>query len=247
MLRRRFSVILAVLSVAAVFLAASPASAQRHGGGSRGGGGWHGGGGGWHGGGGGWHGGNGWHGGGWHNGGWGNGWGAFGLGYGLGYLSSGYGWGGYYPGYGGGYYGGYYPAYSWGGYYPGYTDWGYSTTSYPDYYVGSPSGFVTDTYASAPVMTTQSSLYPPSSSVAENAARVRVRVPANATVWFEGDQTRQTGPERDFVSPPLSPGQTYTYDIRARWTDNGQPVEQTRTIRVRAGETSTVDFTSPAG
>jgi uncharacterized protein (TIGR03000 family) len=83
--------------------------------------------------------------------------------------------------------------------------------------------------------------------VPENAAKVHVRVPAAATVWFEGDQTRQTGPARDFVSPPLTPGQTYTYDVRARWTENGRPVEQTRTVRVRAGDTSTVDFTSPEG
>jgi uncharacterized protein (TIGR03000 family) len=71
-------------------------------------------------------------------------------------------------------------------------------------------------------------------------------VPANARIWFDGDLTHQTGPVRDFESPPLQPGQTYTYNIRARWMQNGQPVTQDRTVTV-AGQRTMVDFMNPNG
>jgi hypothetical protein len=41
----------------------------------------------------------------------------------------------------------------------------------------------------------------------------------------------------------LAPDQVFHYKVRARWNDNGKTVEQTRTIDVRAGQTTTVDFT----
>jgi uncharacterized protein (TIGR03000 family) len=41
----------------------------------------------------------------------------------------------------------------------------------------------------------------------------------------------------------LPPDQVFYYKLRARWNDSGQTVEQTRTIEVRAGKTTTVDFT----
>jgi uncharacterized protein (TIGR03000 family) len=217
MLRQRFLVLAAVLSLAAVLLAATPAEAQRRGGGWRGGG---------------------WSGGGWRGGGWGRDW--------DGGWGRGWGWGGVAIGLGSGSYaGGYYPGYAYGGYYPGYAS-SYGSPFYTAY----PSGFVTDGYAytGPATMATQSSFYPPSPATTNpNVAHVHVRVPADATVWFEGDQMTQTGTERDFVSPPLTPGQNYSYDVKARWMRDGQPVEQSRTVRVRAGETSTVDFNAPAG
>jgi uncharacterized protein (TIGR03000 family) len=188
--------------------------------------------------------------GGWGYGGWGHrGWG----GYWGGYYPRYYGWGGYYPryyGYGG-YYGGYYPGsygyagLGYGGYYPGYV-----TNSSGGYYPGY-------TYASGPVYsgnivaaagppatvngTRQASYYTPA---ADNKAHLHVHVPAGARVWVGGAATTQTGTERDFVSPELNPGKTYSYEVKARWTQDGQPVEETRTVKVRANETSNVRFGS---
>ena len=48
-----------------------------------------------------------------------------------------------------------------------------------------------------------------------------------------------------FTTPPLEPGYSYSYTIRARWTENGRPVQQSRTVPVKAGGTTRVDFTSP--
>jgi uncharacterized protein (TIGR03000 family) len=80
----------------------------------------------------------------------------------------------------------------------------------------------------------------------ENAARIRVLAPADAAVWLDGEPMPSSGTERLFVSPPLTPGQTYTYEVRARWTADGRAVEQARRAAVRANDTTTVDFTVPA-
>jgi uncharacterized protein (TIGR03000 family) len=59
-------------------------------------------------------------------------------------------------------------------------------------------------------------------------------VPAGAAVWFESVRTRQTGAERYFFSPPLTPGATYAYEVEARWNEDGKPVERQRQIVVHA-------------
>jgi uncharacterized protein (TIGR03000 family) len=82
-------------------------------------------------------------------------------------------------------------------------------------------------------------------SLETNRVAVEVRVPAGAELWFEGKRTSQTGAVRQFVSPPLTPGSTYAYQVRARWLENGQPVERSREIKVRAGERLTIDLRSP--
>jgi uncharacterized protein (TIGR03000 family) len=206
--------------------------------------------------------------GGWGQGGWG--YGGWGHGYNGGYG----GWGGYhrgsYPGYGSGYssyYGaGFYPRY-WG--YTGYYSPSYYANSYPDYSYPSvyvdpgiyySSNVVTGAPAPVTTVTTTQSLYytPPTttgsgvSSVsytepAATAARLHVRVPADATLWIDDKPTAQTGPERDFITPPLTPGRNYHYDMRARWMDNGKPVERTVRVEIRPNQTSQVDFLAPTG
>jgi uncharacterized protein (TIGR03000 family) len=72
-------------------------------------------------------------------------------------------------------------------------------------------------------------------------------VPENAELLIEGQTTSQTGPAREFVSPPLTPGKTYTYRISVRYTDAaGKPVNDTRPIHVRANDWFSIDFTRPA-
>jgi uncharacterized protein (TIGR03000 family) len=68
----------------------------------------------------------------------------------------------------------------------------------------------------------------------DNTARITVKVPANAEVWFEGSQTTSTGRTRTFQSPPLPPARWFTYEVRARWQENGREVTQTQQVRVYA-------------
>jgi len=75
---------------------------------------------------------------------------------------------------------------------------------------------------------------------------MQVIVPStDAEVWFQGVKTSQTGTVREFVSPSLTPGNNYSYEVRARWTlPSGKVVNQSRTVRVRAGTRATIDFTT---
>jgi uncharacterized protein (TIGR03000 family) len=76
-------------------------------------------------------------------------------------------------------------------------------------------------------------------------AVIELLVPADAEVFFFGQQTDQRGTVRHFATPPLEPGKTYFYDIGARWRDNGQEVFRTRAVMVNAGARPSIDFRTP--
>jgi len=144
--------------------------------------------------------------------------------------------GGYYGGgsrggyYGGGYRGGYY----WGGIgvYPGaFYDYSYGVA--PSYVVP-----VAPYYGSMPAA--------PIADASDLTVHVTVRAPTDAEIWFGGTKTSQTGAVREFESPELKPGRQYTYEVRARWTQDGKAVSRTQSIEVSAGTRKTVDFTQSA-
>ena len=83
----------------------------------------------------------------------------------------------------------------------------------------------------------------PAAAVDPNAANLEVRLPENATLWIQGQQAKETGAVRHFVSPPLANDQTFTYDLHANWTDaNGKTIERTKKVEVKAGAWIGVDF-----
>jgi uncharacterized protein (TIGR03000 family) len=180
-----------------------------------------------------------------YGGGYGRGYGGYGGGYGRGYGGFGYGglglYGlGGYGGYGGGYggYAGGYGGYGGGGYYSPYN---YSAPYYatPAYGAANNSGIASAAYQSA---------YPPSMTAMDTSrAYIHVHVPANAQVLFDNTATEQTGPERTFMSPPLEGNQNYSYQITAKWMENGKDQQQTRTVRLVRGQNVNVDFTPAQG
>jgi uncharacterized protein (TIGR03000 family) len=154
--------------------------------------------------------------------GFGYGFGAFGLGLGLGY-GLGYGLGGYYAPY-------------YGGYVPYYSVYG-PAALYPPVVVAANPATPPSVSASAPA----SNQPPP-----DNAAHLQLIVPDEAEVWFAGARIAREGRVREFVSPPLNPGQVYNYQIVVRYSDAaGKPVEDKRDIRVRANDWFSIDFTRP--
>jgi uncharacterized protein (TIGR03000 family) len=74
------------------------------------------------------------------------------------------------------------------------------------------------------------------------AALLRVRVPADAEIWFSGAKTTQRGDSRLFVTPEIGRGGNFLYEIRARWTEQGSHVERVKNVRVHEGDRVTVDF-----
>ena len=169
-------------------------------------------------------------------------------------IGGGYGYGNYGGLYGRGFgYG--YPGIGYGGYGLGYNHYGLGYGSYgsyysPSYYSYSPSYYGSD-YAYNPQTYGYQSFYPQDSNYGAqpaygNRGMVTVMVPADTEVWFDGTETQQRGPVRTFVTPPLEPNRTYTYQVRVKGTVNGQPLDQTRPLQVQAGRTATVDFNTPA-
>jgi uncharacterized protein (TIGR03000 family) len=76
-------------------------------------------------------------------------------------------------------------------------------------------------------------------------ATVDVTVPAEDTeLWFNGVKMQQTGLKRQFVTPDLTPGKVFTYQLRARWADSVKQYDVTRTVSVQAGATLTVTVTT---
>jgi uncharacterized protein (TIGR03000 family) len=159
--------------------------------------------------------------------------------------------------------GGYYPGYS-SGYYPSYNY--YPSSGYDPSYNYSPSydyspypyglGYG-DTAPSIPdggtgTVTSQSFYAPPTGNslalpaVTDTEAHLIVNVPTDADLWFNGSKVTSAGSAREFHSSPLSPGR-YSYEIRARWAENGHDVTQTQTVIVTPGEHVKVNFPDPSG
>jgi uncharacterized protein (TIGR03000 family) len=68
------------------------------------------------------------------------------------------------------------------------------------------------------------------------SARLELRVPEAAEVWFGDVRAVQTGALRVFESPPLAPGKEYVYEVRVVWQAGGRDVAESREVTVRAGQ-----------
>jgi uncharacterized protein (TIGR03000 family) len=79
----------------------------------------------------------------------------------------------------------------------------------------------------------------------DNSAHVTVSAPPDAAIWFDGTKTASTGSVREYQSPPLPPGNRYSYEVRARWNENGHEVTQTQKVEVTARAHVNVDFPLP--
>ena len=77
-------------------------------------------------------------------------------------------------------------------------------------------------------------------------ASIRVRLPADARLTFQGVVTAPTGGDRRFVTPPLEVGRNYYYDVEATWNEGGRPVRESRQVQVRAGDRLDLDLLKPA-
>jgi uncharacterized protein (TIGR03000 family) len=76
----------------------------------------------------------------------------------------------------------------------------------------------------------------------QNQARIILRVPPDARVFFDNEPTRQMGPQRLFFSPPLQPGTKYFYNVRVTWMENGKEVHREKKVNIEPGAMATADF-----
>jgi len=140
------------------------------------------------------------------------------------------------------------------GWYGGGGGYGYGSPYYGSRYYSSPSYYSEPSYyyESTPIVQVPAAdirqSYYSEPAASQQVATMVVLVPrADATVWFDNAPTTQQGMERTFNSPPLLSGGTYTYTIRARWMENGRPVERERRVNVQPGQVVNVNFREGAG
>ena len=85
---------------------------------------------------------------------------------------------------------------------------------------------------------TESTLYDPDG----DSSMLSVSVPADAKIYVNDKLTKTPGELRQFVSRNLTPGYRYTYRVRAEWEQNGELVSRVRTVDLRAGNATRIDF-----
>ncbi|MFT7641878.1 MAG: hypothetical protein ACI9G1_003629, partial [Pirellulaceae bacterium] len=72
--------------------------------------------------------------------------------------------------------------------------------------------------------------------------RITVTVPSDAKIFVNGHRTTSTGEFRQYVSRNLRGSAGYTYQIRAEMEVDGQVVQDTREVSLRAGQIKHVSF-----
>jgi len=81
-----------------------------------------------------------------------------------------------------------------------------------------------------------------STSLKSQKGTLVVAVPTEAKVLVNGVATKTMGDVRRYVSHGLKPGRSYRYEVKATVPRNGEMVEETKVVTLRAGEVSRVSF-----
>jgi uncharacterized protein (TIGR03000 family) len=79
-------------------------------------------------------------------------------------------------------------------------------------------------------------------SQAARPATLVVTLPADARLTVDNTPTRLTSARRVFNSPPLQPGRSYRYTLKAEIVRDGQTLTTTRDVNVRAGQETDVNL-----
>jgi uncharacterized protein (TIGR03000 family) len=75
-----------------------------------------------------------------------------------------------------------------------------------------------------------------------NSVVLVAHLPEDAQIWFDDTPTQQRGMLRKFVSPPLTPGRSYTYMVRVAWREEGRWADQVHSLSVHAGDLQCIDI-----
>jgi uncharacterized protein (TIGR03000 family) len=71
---------------------------------------------------------------------------------------------------------------------------------------------------------------------------IEVSVPADAKVTVNDNVTSSTGPSRSYVSNSLAAGQTYLYNFRVEFEQNGETVVKNEAVKLSAGDRVALSF-----
>lgn len=76
-----------------------------------------------------------------------------------------------------------------------------------------------------------------------DTAVIEVAVPAEAKVFVNNKETTSTGSARSYVSNNLQAGQTYLYNFRVEFEQDGKPVVKNESVKLSAGDRIALTFT----
>jgi uncharacterized protein (TIGR03000 family) len=74
------------------------------------------------------------------------------------------------------------------------------------------------------------------------SAVIEVLVPGDAKVFVNNKQTNSTGASRSYVSNSLQAGQTYLYNFRVEFEQEGQTIVKNESIKLTAGDRVALSF-----
>jgi uncharacterized protein (TIGR03000 family) len=78
-----------------------------------------------------------------------------------------------------------------------------------------------------------------------DAAMLTVEVPGGAKVTVNGHSTSSDGTVRQFMSRGLKEGYVYTYVVKATFDVGGQEKTESKSVKLRPGDTQRVEFKAP--
>lgn len=88
---------------------------------------------------------------------------------------------------------------------------------------------------------------PAASSIDSDAALLTVAVPRDdATLTVNGHKTTSSGKVRQFMSRGLKEGFVYTYEVQVTYTVGGEEKTESKSVKLRPGDTERVVFDAPA-
>lgn len=82
---------------------------------------------------------------------------------------------------------------------------------------------------------------PPAPNTHPNSAMLTLSVPSGAEVSIGGKKVEISG-TRTFESPDLNSGETYTFDVRVVWKENGKEVVEKRALTMHAGDHQSLQY-----
>jgi uncharacterized protein (TIGR03000 family) len=78
-----------------------------------------------------------------------------------------------------------------------------------------------------------------------STVKLYVTLPADAKLTIDGEPTTSTSESRLFVTPSLTPGKTFYYELKATVVRDGKTETVTKQVAVRAGADTRVNIEIP--
>jgi uncharacterized protein (TIGR03000 family) len=78
---------------------------------------------------------------------------------------------------------------------------------------------------------------------AESAsATITIHAPAGASVWVQDEGVAGIRDKFVYTTPRLRPNQLFSYEVRAMWSQDGQPVTDSQTVILQSGDRRLIGF-----